>query len=473
MNLYDYLQEYAGQGKKPMHMPGHKRNPSFFMENPYAWDVTEVEGLDNLHHPKGILKQEMERLCKRYHTEDSYLLVNGSTGGILAAIASCCRRGEKILVARNCHRSVYHAMFLLNLTPVYLYPKVDLTTGIALDISPEQVAKALERETVSCAILTSPTYEGIVSDIRSIADICHEREIPLIVDEAHGAHFVWGEQFPESAMEQGADLVIESLHKTLPALTQTALLHRVTEWVSGEMLMQYLAMFETSSPSYVLMASISQCISWLESVGEDAWTAYDERLVKLEQQAADWRHLQLWRHDKQERSKLIVGTWGTDMTGVQLAECLRSDYAIEIEMAAPMYILAMTSVADKPETLSYLADALTQIDDAAICKTGGNTLPPFGAAAGKTALVRMSAYEAFGYSQTSLCLEDCQGEVSAEYAYVYPPGIPFLNPGEEITPEVIEQFRSAKEYGLTLMGLEDETGSRIRICRMETGEQDR
>lgn len=460
MDLYEHLQVYAEQGKIPMHMPGHKRNASFFMKNPYEWDVTEVEGTDNLYHPQEILRQEMDRLRLHYGTKDSYPLVNGSTGGILAAIAACCRRGDRILVARNCHQSVYHAMFLLELTPVYLYPREDRQTGILLDILPEQVAEALEQERVSCVILTSPTYEGIVSDIRPIADICHRKDVPLIVDEAHGAHFAWGQQFPETAMQQGADLVIESLHKTLPSLTQTALLHRTSDRISGEALMRYLAMFQTSSPSYVLMASISQCMSWLETQGNDVWLTYDKWLGEFEEQAAAWRHLQLWREERQEHSKLVIGTWKTALTGVQLADRLRGGYGIEVEMAAPQYILAMTSVADTSVTIQCLAKALTQID-----RTLGADQSRSVASGMTEAIVRMNAYEAFYHAQESVRMEECRGRIAAEYVSVYPPGIPFLVPGEEITAEVIEVFQRARECGLTLSGSADETGCCIRVCQ--------
>lgn len=460
MDLYEHLQSYAEQGKIPFHMPGHKRAPSFFMKNPYAWDVTEVAGTDNLHHPQGILQWERERLRKYYATKDSYFLVNGSTCGILAAIASCCRRGERILVARNCHRAVYHAMFLLDLEPVYLYPQADSQTGILLDVSPQQVAEALEREKVSCVVLTSPTYEGIVSDINAIARLCHEKDVPLIVDEAHGAHLAWGQQFPKTAMEQGADLVIESLHKTLPSLTQTALLHRTSDRVSDEAIMQYLAMFETSSPSYVLMASISQCISWLERQGDAVWNTYNRQLAEFAKQAATWRHLQLWRRSEQECSKLVIGTWGTELTGVQLAERLRKEYGIEVEMEAPQYILAMTSVADTSDSMRSLSEALSRID-----ATLSGKYQSYERSAVAKARVRMKAYEAFYGQKKSLRLEECLGQISAEYAFIYPPGIPFLVPGEEITAAVLQELRRAKEYDLTLLGLQDETGSHIQVCQ--------
>lgn len=459
MNLYEYLQTYGQEGRIPMHMPGHKRNAIFSMNNPYAWDVTEVEGTDNLYHPEGILKQELERLKNHYGTKDSYMLVNGSTCGILTAIAACCRRGDRILVARNCHKSVYHAIFLLELTPVYLYPDVDEKTGILLDVPAKQIEDVLEQETVSCVVLTSPTYEGVVSDIEAIANVCHNKDIPLIVDEAHGAHFAWSEKFPLPAMEQGADLVIESLHKTLPCLTQTALLHRVTDRVPRDQLERFMAVFQTSSPSYVLMAGISQCVSWLQEKGESAWDEYEKMLSAFQQEADKWKHLSLWRHERQECSKLVIGTWGTNITGVELGQRLRTEYKIEVEMESSHYVLAMTSVGDEAVNFQRLAWALTQIDetltDDSVEEIGNRKSEP---------IVRMSLYEAVYCKHRLVPLADSIGLVAAEYAFIYPPGIPFLVPGEEITENVCVQIQEAKERGLTLLGLEDDKAMEIKVC---------
>lgn len=459
MNLYDKLQAFTNEEHIPFHMPGHKRNTCFSMSNPYEWDITEIEGTDNLHHPDGILQEEMERLRRHYHTKDTFLLVNGSTCGILAAIASCCQRGDSILVARNCHRSVYHAMFLLELEPVYIYPKSDNESGILLEISPKQVSQVLKQKNVSCVIITSPTYEGIVSDIGGIAEVCHSHDVPLIVDEAHGAHFAWGKQFPQTAMEQGADLVIESLHKTLPALTQTALLHRTSDHVSPELLMQYLAIFETSSPSYVLMSSISQCISWLENLPEKAWDIYSERLIAFVSSSRKWKHLKLWRPDNQEISKLIIGTWNTNITGVQLAQRLRTEYHIDVEMEAPEYILAMTSIADVDEAMTALTNALSEIDRS----LNSSDTPSSKAAMPPKAHVCMNSYEASYQPHRFLPLESCLGCISGEFAFIYPPGIPFLVPGEEITDPIIHYIKQASKYGLTVLGLKDKNNKNILV----------
>lgn len=459
MDLYESLQAYAKESKIPMHMPGHKRNPGFEMDNPYSWDVTEVEGTDNLYHPQGIIKKELDRLRELYKTQDSYMLVNGSTGGILTAIAACCRRGDHILVGRNCHRAVYNAIYLLELNPVYLFPKEDRETGILLEIPARKVEEVLQRVQVSCVVLTSPTYEGIVSDIASIADICHEKGVPLIVDEAHGAHFAWGDFFAPPAMEQGADLVIESLHKTLPCLTQTAVLHRCTQRVSRERLQQYMGIFQTSSPSYVLMGSISRCITWLEEKGRSVWETYKNNLEAFEKEAVKWKHLRLWRHEKQDCSKLVIGTWGTSISGVELGQCLREKYHIETEMESSQYVLAMTSVADEAADLQRLAWAVSQIDqEVEMSREKNGTIPQ------QLPLVRKMPYQADFCEHETVTLEESVGRITAEYAYIYPPGIPFLVPGEEITEEVCEQMRQAKGQGLTLLGLKDEQAETIQVC---------
>lgn len=463
MALYDQLLAYVAENRYPMHMPGHKRNLKFVMENPYAFDVTEVEGTDQLHHPTGIIRQEMDRLKEIYGTKDTYLLVNGSTCGLLAAVSACCRHGDLVAVARNCHHSVYHAIEILGLEPLYIYPKTDPDTGICLGITAEQVREVLTDRIPSCVILTSPTYEGVVSEISEIAEIVHEKEIPLLVDEAHGAHFAWCDKMPSTAMRQGADLVVESLHKTLPALTQTGLLHRMTDRISAKKVEHYLKIYETSSPSYILMASISQCIKWLQAEGETWFNTYVERLMVFRKQAEHWRHLSLWECSQKEPSKLIILTKNTSFTGPELADRLRDTYQIEVEMAASGYIIAMTSVCDTAEGMQRFAMALSEIDAGLQCDLRSiKSLP-----ADEKAVIRKSIEKAVKDDGERLPLSEAVGRISTEYVMVYPPGIPFLVPGEEITLYSVEQIQRANQQGLSLSGLEDETGETIGVCRQE------
>lgn len=460
MRLYEELTTYTESGMYPMHMPGHKRNSRFQMKNPYEIDVTEVPATDNLHHPEGMIRRFMDELKNKYKTVETYLLVNGSTGGILSAISACCKRGDTIVMGRNCHRSVYNAVYLLELHPVYLYPEIDEKTGISLGIDAKQVKEVLEKEKASCVILTSPTYEGIVSPISEIADIVHERGIPLIVDQAHGAHFAWSPLFPETATNEGADIVIESLHKTLPAFTQTGLLHLCSDRVDKERMERYLSIYQTSSPSYLLMAGISRCIAWLSDCGEQEYKAYAERMERFFQGVNSLQHIRLWEHPQKELSKLVIRIESGRFTGRQLGEMLRKRYGIEVEMEAAGYVLAMTTVADTEEGMRTLMHALQEIDkeipggDAEVIRE--QVIIP---------QIACDVWEAFEKKAETVSLCVAQGRISCEYAFLYPPGIPFLVPGEVITKEVMDKIKQAKEKGLSLQGLADESGATVKVMR--------
>ncbi|MDO5136501.1 MAG: aminotransferase class I/II-fold pyridoxal phosphate-dependent enzyme, partial [Eubacteriales bacterium] len=256
--LYKELEKYGKSDFYPFHMPGHKRNPScvdgeFLFER----DITEISGFDDLHHPEGLLRDSMERLSDLYGTKESFFCVNGSTGALLSAISAGIQKGGRFLVARNCHKSVYHAIYLRDLSPIYLYPQTDPDLGINGGISPSHVEKCLEENKgIQGIMITSPTYDGVVSDIEAIAKLAHKYGIPLIVDEAHGPHFRFSPYFPTSAVDLGADVVVQSFHKTLPSLTQTAVLHLCSDRVDREKIKRFLGMYQTSSPSYLLMASL-------------------------------------------------------------------------------------------------------------------------------------------------------------------------------------------------------------------------
>ena len=271
------LLRYSQSNCYPFHMPGHKRAPLEF-PNPYAIDITEIDGFDNLHYAQGILKDAQNRAAELYGAQETFYLINGSTAGILSAVSAALPRLGTMLMSRNSHRSVYHAAFLRELETVYLLPAAT-KFGISGSVSPAHVAQALEDlPQISAVFITSPTYDGVVSDIRTIAEIVHAYHLPLIVDEAHGAHFSFSETFPESALDCGADLVIHSLHKTLPSLTQTALLHVNSDRIDKTALRRFLSIYQSSSPSYLLMASIEQCMRFLKEEGS---TQMSEFTLKL------------------------------------------------------------------------------------------------------------------------------------------------------------------------------------------------
>ena len=386
--LYEKLREYAASGVYPMHMPGHKRNAAALPPGlPYELDITEIYGFDDLHDPHGFLEETAGLAAKLYGSVRAFLLINGSTVGILAAIGALTTRGDKILIAGNCHRSVTNAVSLFGLTPVMLTPDTDAASGVACSVDPSSVKSALAKDNgIKLVVVTSPSYEGVISDIDSIARAAHSLDIPLLADSAHGAHLGFSSAFPASAVQAGADVVVMSLHKTLPALTQCSLLHVCGERANVSEIKRLLSVLQTSSPSYVLMASIDQCLGLLSSEKGRLFKEYERNLTLFEKRILPLKNLRVLCRGTQgagsavpsrgnnrnvplcsafydfDPGKLVIVTKNTAISGVLLADILRSDYNIEIERACADHAIAMTSICDTAEGFVRLSDALLAID---------------------------------------------------------------------------------------------------------------
>ena len=473
--LEQKLYDYAKSDYYPFHMPGHKRQLDCRW-NPYELDITEIDGFDNLHHAQEILKESQERAAKLYGAGKSYYLVNGSTCGLLATICAATGKGDRILVARNCHKAVYHALFLNELSPIYLYPTIT-GQGIQGQISTEQIQQALEKNPdIRAVIITSPTYDGVVSDVKSIAEVVHRYDIPLIVDEAHGAHFGFTEGLPENAVQLGADAVIVSVHKTLPAFTQTALLHLCENRISQQKIEKYLGIFETSSPSYILMAGIDRCVRMMMEQKEGLFPIYIERLRLFYEKLRGLKHLRVVRkkdfspeeaYDFDE-TKILIFTDAASMTGMDLYETLLHKYKIQLEMVAGNYVLALSSVMDTQEGFDRLAKALLEIDDYVDLHmdSNGTALMDLYGASEETICLDSSVYqeqekileisEAENLEHQAVELEAAIDKVSANFIYLYPPGIPIVVPGERITEKFVEDIRKAQKMNLDLEGLVDD-----------------
>ncbi|HHV09281.1 MAG TPA: aminotransferase class I/II-fold pyridoxal phosphate-dependent enzyme [Clostridiales bacterium] len=501
--LYEQLISYTNEDYYPMHMPGHKRNMELMrMGNPIGIDITEIEGFDNLHQPEDILRSLSERLAELYGAKKSYPLVNGSTAGILAGISAATSPGDMVLIARNSHKSVYHGAMVRNLRPVYCYPQKLGQIPVNGGILPENIEGLLiKHPETRLVVITSPTYEGIASDVRAIAEIVHRQNALLLVDEAHGAHFGFHSAFPESAVMQGADIIIQSLHKTLPAMTQSAVLHCNREELNGR-LQKYLAVYQSSSPSYVLMAGIDQCIKLLEEQGKELFEKYTVLLQEFYASLQDLRFLKIvdFRMEDQElaghkivdykmedqelaghkiinhkpannipgekhgiydvdRSKITVSVRGTGLTGHELQVLLREKYHIELEMAASEYALAMTSIADTEEGLTRFAKALGSIDrmlgdrgrissvkERTDCREYGD-FPKAGAE-----LILLPG-EAMESQSETVKLPESAGRISAAFISQFPPGVPLLVPGERIDAELVRYIEKVKNEGITITGL--------------------
>lgn len=508
--LLERLTEYAGSDAYPFHMPGHKRReitdgiPGGFPD-PYGIDITEIDGFDNLHHAEGILKDAMDEAAAIYGTDRSWYLVNGSTCGILSAVFAATENGGKILTARNCHKAVYHAICLNRLEAEYLYPEEITEFGINGGIRAEDVRKALEKDAMRCAgnsgdvrgkitkiqavLITSPTYEGVVSDIRVIADVAHEYGIPLIVDEAHGAHLEYADQchsFPKSALEYGADIVIQSLHKTLPCFTQTAILHVKGKLVDQDRISRYLSMFQTSSPSYLFMAGMERCIRYMDGDGRNEMIRYEKRLERFMERMEGLQVLEVLDREicgkyrtvaGWDPSKIVVSTMrAEDFHGEELAETLRRKYHLEMEMTAPEYVIAMTSLMDTEEGFERLGTALLEIDGALRRRTESGrkekaaSETPEGLESKVSHPVRrMLICEAMDADTERTAFQDTVGKVSAEFVYLYPPGIPIIAPGEVFTDAIVEKIMAYKAAGLLVQGPADPDADVILTLSSEDG----
>ena len=468
--LYDKLLEYSKSDFYPMHMPGHKRNTQLLqMVNPYSIDITEIEGFDDLHQAEGILRELSNRLQDLYRAGRSYPLVNGSTAGILAGISAATDWGDRILIARNCHKAVYHSVFIRGLKPVYLYPEHIPETSVNGGITASQVEKLLiTNPGIRLVVITSPTYEGIISDIEGIAGIVHKAGALLLVDEAHGAHLGFHRAFPQSAITLGADIVIQSLHKTLPSFTQTAVLHSNRPELNRR-IEKYLSIYESSSPSYLLMAGMDLCIRILEEDRDRLFDEYINNLQYFTEQIRNLRKIRLLDPGLAgtesihglDPSKLTLLLFDTAMTGTELAGKLREEYHIEMEFMTRDYVLGMTSICDTREGFERLAGALKTID---------GELEETPRASSPTNLTYEPAqalwpYEAAELMSEEMNLSESVGRISADFISIYPPGIPLLVPGEIIEDRLLQILTQAREDGLKVTGLGGEQRDRIGVLR--------
>lgn len=458
-SLLDRLKAHAEKDIYPLHMPGHKRNAALCGPDlPWSLDITEIGDFDDLHAAEGILQEGMERAAALYGSDRAFYLVNGSSGGILAGVRACVKRGDTVLIARNCHRSVYHSLELNGLMPVYLEPTVDDMSGILGSITPAHVRAALEKHPdARLCVITSPTYEGVVSDVRGIAGALHDKQLPLLVDEAHGAHFGFSLAFPESAVTCGADIVVQSVHKTLSGLTQTALLHVCGNIVSADEIARQLMIFETSSPSYVLMTSIDECVRRMEREGAALMNGYSAQLSAFDDAVRGLTHLRVlcYGHDAIKNhpafggfdpGKIVISTRGTALTGRALFDLLRNEYGLQLEMASTDYVLAMTSPFDTEEGLVRLARALLAID--ASVRPSEN--PGFPAALPPAPEQVLPIDEALAKNRRAVPVKDCAGAVCAEYVWAYPPGIPILTPGQRVTEDCLAAIARLFSSGVSL-----------------------
>ena len=400
-SLHEELTRYIQQRLYPFHMPGHKGNPEFLPPEPLlSLDVTELNGTDNLHEPTSCILETERRIAELYGADESFLLVNGSTAGLIAAVFAVCGDGDLLAVDRRCHRAVYSGMIFSGARPVYFWPL------------------SMECPDAKAVIVTSPTYEGVTLDIRAIAEAAHNKNALLIVDEAHGAHFPFHSAFPQGALSQGADIVVHSFHKTLPAFSQSAVLHIKGKRVDVNRVRQALSCVQTSSPSYLIMASTDYTLNLLQSKSE-YFDKYVESLLAVR------KALELPNVPNIDISKLLINK----PSGQEWAK----SHKLAFEIITPKNILALTSVADTNEGFARLTNAIKGVRGISPLAPDG-PVPPDGPAPPE---VILTPREAANKKKRKAKLADCVGEVAGGFLAPFPPGIPILAPGERITAAVV------------------------------------
>ena len=440
------IQLLQAQDRLPMHMPGHKRSTllaPYLRDLGAALDLSEIEGLDNLHRPEGILKDSMHLASGLYGAAASFYLVGGSTVGILAGVRALTRPGDKVILQRGSHLAVHNAAALCQLDPVYLYPPRLPDAGITGSLSSEALALAVARHPdARLLVLSCPSYEGVLSDLPALTALAHHAGLRVMVDAAHGAHLGLSKLFPAGAVASGADIVVQSLHKTLPSLTQTAIAHACDPVIASRLTAQ-LDVFQTSSPSYLLLASIDGCVRLLRERGDELFSRWRTMLDRFRAGTDDLRSLRVFDgrdplvfdHDP---GKLLVICRGAGITGHRLMARMRDEYHIELETATDDYALAMTGMGDEEGGLLSFSRALHALDKSlvpAICAPYAPDIQPHRAFIPHEALLREAEL---------VPMTLCRGRVCAEYLSVYPPGSPFLVPGEYIDEEAFACLQAAR-----------------------------
>ena len=486
-DLLEKLKAYSKENIVPMHMPGAKRNRELIgryiddVSSPYDIDITEIDGFDNMHNADGMIKKAFEKTAALYGADESLFLVNGSTAGNMAAICGVTDKGDSIIVARNCHISVYNAIILNELDANYVYPQYDDEYGYYKGISLREIKDTVEKnesmgKDIKAVVITSPTYEGNVSDIKNIAAYLHEHNIPLIVDEAHGAHFKFSCEFPQTAVEQGADIVINSVHKTLPSLTQTAVMHINYGYVNVSKVKRYWNIYQSTSPSYILMGSIDRCMSIIQNDGKYLFENYISKLKILRNKLGQLKNIKLI--DSDDISKIVIGCDNAK----KLYDILLNEYGIQLEMSSLKYAIAMTSIFDSAEYYDRFYNALCEIDRRYNANNINNSannnqnyaerynifnntssikkadikvnIADFKNEALMSIAKALNEGDKNGYDKIMMNDSSLYGRISAKIVYVYPPGIPILCPGEIISENVVNIISKAIDNGLELDGLE-------------------
>ena len=473
--VYEALELFRKNRIVPFDVPGHKRgrgNPELVEllgQQCVGLDVNSQKCLDNLCHPISVIKEAEELAADAFHATYAFLMVGGTTSSVQAMVLSACKQGDKIILPRNVHRSVINALVLNGAIPVYVNPDVDEKLGIALGMKVEQVESAIRQNPDAVAILVNnPTYYGICSDIQKISQLAHENGMLLLADEAHGTHFYFGDNLPISAMAAGADLAAVSMHKSGGSLTQSSFLLVGGNRINPGYVRQIINLTQTTSGSYLLLASLDISRKNLALHGKD----YFARVISLAEYARNEINAMggYYAYSSEmingnsiydfDKTKLTINTLGIGLAGIEVHDILRDEYDIQVELGDIANILAYISIGDREREIERLVSALMEIS-----RKYRKDISNMFSQEYVDPKVAVSPQRAFYAPKESKPIMESEGRICSEFVMCYPPGIPILAPGEQITHEILNYIVYAKEKGCSLTGPEDPGINKLNVLK--------
>ncbi len=476
--LLDVLIARAKRKVVSFHTPGHKngrgvdkRLAGFTGRNVFSLDVTVFPEVDSLHDPTGPIKKAQMLMARAYGVEHSFFLVNGSTVGNMAMIMAACRPGEAIIISRNAHKSTLGGILLSGVWPLWIQPSIDQNLDILFDATPDQVERTLKLYPEAKAVfVTSPTYNGVTTNLKKIAEICHAKGKILLVDEAHGAHLAFHPGLPISAIEAGADLVVQSTHKILSAMSQGSVLHFNSKLVEFTRLRRIISLLQTTSPNYLTLASLDLA-RW--QMASEGGKIFSRLMQNTERARAEINHLKNFscftRAEIQGRgfdldvTKLTINVTRSGYAGQRISEILSRDYGIQVDAADLFNLIAICGTGTTRQDLDDLVKALREIDR---MKPGEAQNWVLNIPSLSTELVMNPRDVFLLYRSKRVPLRKAIGHISAQPLTPYPPGIPVLIPGERVTHEIVEYLEDLTERAVRVSGQEAEALRTVKVVAL-------
>ncbi|SFM00863.1 arginine decarboxylase [Gracilibacillus orientalis] len=476
--LFSGLLQHIQKDPKAFHIPGHKAGKGmdpafreFIGYNALAIDLINIEPLDDLHHPGGIIKEAQQLAATAFGADHTFFSVQGTSGAIMTMILSVCNPGDKIIVPRNIHKSVSSAIIFSGAIPIFIHPELDHSLGISHGITPNAVTKALQAHPDAKAVLViNPTYFGIAADLKQIVSIAHQFNVPVLVDEAHGVHIHFHDKLPLSAMQAGADMAATSVHKLGGSLTQSSVLNVKAGLVNHDRVQTVMSMLTTTSTSYILLASLDVARKYLYQHGTELLTKTLEKAAIVRHKINQISHLYSPGEEllgteatfDYDPTKIIISVKNLGITGHDAEVWLRSNYQIEVELSDMYNILCILTPADNNEDVSHLLHALKHLS---LHYEKSANLQEVKVSVADIPILAVSPRDAFYAAYEVILLHESAGRISAESIMVYPPGIPIFIPGEIISEENLDYISENINSGLPVQGLEDETLTTVRVLK--------